>query len=364
MLVLPSECAGATAAMNTQVLVNEVPEAAMTKEHFAVKQVPAPTEADVKDGEALCEVLAIYMGAGIRISLAPHAKDWAGDGVLTARPPKAGGVMTGPPGHAVARVRHSKDPKFPVGALVTCSSGWQRFSVQRARALTLCEEGTGPLADPAHHIGVFGINGLTAYFGLFEAGKPQAGETVVVSAAASSVGHIVCQLAKSVGCRVVGIAGSDHKCDRLTKELGVDATVNYKHADFPDKLKAACPDGIGTYFDNTGGDVLQSVLLNMKTGGRIAICGVVSQYDDPMTHPSPIHSGMLLNKALTIQGFILFDYASKFEQARAHMKELILAGKLTAWQDEVQGLDKAPAAFVEQSLSSGGTHCGTTIVRV
>ena len=206
-----------------------------------MQQEPAPTAADLGDGELLCETLAFVIAAGQRAGLQGSAS-YAGAPVTD--------IVMG--GSAVARVVASKADSIPVGAIVS-SNGWQRFTVQPAKAVTMFEDGTSADGlDPAHHIGVLGGNGLTAYFGFYEIGKPKAGETVLVSGAAGSVGHLVCQcapplcspcctgmkscgrgdgccrLAKDMGCRVVGIAGSDDKCDLLKEDLGVDETVNYK----------------------------------------------------------------------------------------------------------------------------------------
>ena len=207
-----------------------------------------------------------------------------------------------------------------VGARATSSParpGWQDYSVHRARALTKVD-GDG---DPALHLGLLGTNGLTAYFGILDVGQPEAGETVVVSAAAGSVGHIVGQIAKIQGCRTVGIAGSDDKCAILTGELGFDTAVNYKAADFRDAFKAATADGIDIYFDNTGGDILGAALRRMKTHGRIVCCGVVSQYDtsDPAPGPRGI-PGLLVNNRVRMEGFLVFDFADRYDEARRAMR--------------------------------------------
>ena len=224
------------------------------------------------------------------------------------------------------------------------------------------EEGTDGL-DPVHHIGVLGGNGLTAYFGLLHIGVPKAGETVLVSGAAGSVGHLVCQLAKNVGCRVVGVAGSEDKLDLLRSDLGVDAAVNYKSGDFRKELAAACPKGIDVYFDNTGGTILQTALFNMATKGRIVCCGNVSQYDTSTPEPGPRGvPGLLVNNRVRMEGFLVSDWtAEEAKAAKRELRKMIVDGSLKPWVNEFQGLKKGPEAFVD--MLAGG-NVGTTTVRV
>ena len=216
--------------------------------------------------------------------------------------------------------------------------------------------------DPATALGVLGTNGLTAYFGLLDVGRPVAGETVVVSAAAGSVGHIVGQIAKIHGCRVVGVAGSPDKCRLLTEELGFDAAVDHRDPAFRDRFKEATPDRIDVYFDNTGGPVLESALFRMATHGRIACCGVVSQYDTSSPGPGPRGvPGLLVNNRVRMQGFLVFDYLDRYEEARRQMQQWIADGTLRPRITAFDGLEQAPQAFVE--LLNGRT-VGTTIVNV
>jgi len=212
------------------------------------------------------------------------------------------------------------------------------------------------------YLGPLGVNGLTAYFGLLRVGAPAPGETVMVSAAAGSVGHLVGQIAKIAGTRVVGVTGSDAKGDVLTRELGFDAAVNYREDDFREALKAATPDGVDVYFDNTGGPILGSALFRMNVNGRIACCGVVSQYDTDSPEPGPKGvPGLLVNKRLTMRGFLVFDFAAEYEAARAEIAGWLKDRRLKSLTDEVHGLDAAPAAFVD--LLAGG-NLGTRVVRL
>jgi hypothetical protein len=261
-------------------------------------------------------------------------------------------------GTGVARVEASRDPNFAPGDLVVGPTGWQDYAALQGRLVARAD----PSLDPALHLGALGTNGLTAYFGLLDVGRPEAGETVVVSAAAGSVGHLVGQIARLKGCRVVGVTGSAAKCRTLVDELGFDEAVSYKDDDFHERFKAATPERIDVYFDNTGGDVLGSALFRMSAHGRIVCCGAVSQYDTASPGPGPRGiPGLLVNNRVRMQGFLVFDYAYRHAEARADLRKWIEGGQLTPRTTEFEGLEQAPAAFVE--LLAGGT-LGTTIVRV
>jgi len=258
----------------------------------------------------------------------------------------------------IGEIIESNDQDYPVGRSVLTQTGWQEYSVQKKESLTLLREGI----DPSLYLGPLGINGLTAYFGLLEVGQPQAGETVMISAAAGSVGHMVGQIAKIKGCKVVGVCGSDEKCKKLTEDLGFDAAVNYKDANFRQNLKDATPDGVDVYFDNTGGMILGSALFRLNSGGRIACCGVVSQYDTSTPEPGPKGiPGLLVNKSIRMQGFLVFDYADKYDDATDNLLEWINSGQLKVLKDELDGLEKAPQGFVD--LLAGG-NIGTRIVNI
>jgi NADPH-dependent curcumin reductase CurA len=329
---------------NRQMLIASLPEGALAESDFELRSSSVP---EPGDGEVLVRTLALTIGAGQRAGLQGSAS-YAGA-------PTAGRVMGGT---GIGRVEASNDAGVGVGDLVRTDTGWQDYVVRRATSV----EKVDAAIDPAHHLGVMGTNGLTAYFGLLDVGDPQPGETVVVSAAAGSVGHVVGQVAKVLGCRVVGVAGSDEKCASLTGDLGFDAAVNYKDDDFRAAFKEATPDRIDVYFDNTGGDILGSALFRMNTHGRIVCCGVVSQYDTANPAPGPRGvPGLLVNNRVRMQGFLVFDYADRFGEARARMGEWIDAGVLVPRVTEFDGLEAAPRAFVE--LLGGGT-VGTTVVRV
>ncbi|MCY3841247.1 MAG: NADP-dependent oxidoreductase [Gammaproteobacteria bacterium] len=329
---------------NRQIVIVSLPTDKLDASHFDMRTVPMP---EPGDGEVLCRTLALTVGAGQRAGLQGSAS--------YAAAPKSGVVMGGT---AVARIDASNADGLDVGTLVTCPSGWQDYAVHKAGAVHVVEAG----GDPAHNLGVYGTNGLTAYFGLFDLGEPKAGQNVVVSAAAGSVGHIVGQMAKIAGCRVVGVAGSDEKCHLLTDDLGFDTAVNYKSPDFRQEFRDACSDGIDIYFDNTGGEVLGGALRRMKPHGRIVCCGVVSQYDTGNPAPGPRGiPGLLVNNRIRMEGFLVFDYADRYGEARTKMREWVESGKLKPLQDEFHGLEEAPRAFID--MLAGG-NVGTRIIRV
>ena len=329
---------------NRQVMIASVPSGPLQETDFALRTAPLP---ECGDGEVLCRTLALTIGAGQRAGLQGSAS-YAGA-------PSAGVVMGGT---GVARVEESRSPAFRAGDVVVAPTGWQEYSVQKSTAL----RGVDPAPDPALHLGVLGVNGLTAYFGLLDVGKPQPGDTVVVSAAAGSVGHIVGQIAKLKGCSVVGVAGSAAKCAMLTDELGFDAAIDYKEAGFRDAFKAATPRRIDVYFDNTGGDILGSALFRMNIHGRIVCCGAVSQYDTANPGPGPRGvPGLLVNNRVRMEGFLVFDYADRYEAGRQELLRWISSGALVPKVTEFAGLESAPRAFIQLL---GGSTIGTTIVRL
>ncbi|HEX7943668.1 MAG TPA: NADP-dependent oxidoreductase, partial [Phenylobacterium sp.] len=203
------------------------------------------------------------------------------------------------------------------------------------------------LNPESHLLSVFGVAGLTAYFGLREGGWPKAGETVVVSAAAGSVGSIVGQIAKIQGSRVVGITGGEAKGRWLVDELGFDAAVDYKSPEFKRQLRAACPEGIDLYFDNTGGDVFEACLFAMKMHGRIICCGAVSQYDGaaPPHGPRGV-PGLIVTKRLTLRGFIFLDFAAQNDRALADLRGWVKDGQLKVKEEIIDGLENLPGALI------------------
>ena len=329
---------------NAQVLIDSLPAGKLTADHYRFHEAPMP---EAGEGEVLVKTIAFAITAGTRAGLQGSAS-YAGA-------PTAGIVMNGT---GVGEIVASNAATYSVGDKVLAPTGWQSFSVHEASVLSKID----PAHDPVHYLGPLGVNGLTAYFGLLNVGQPSAGETVMVSAAAGSVGHLVGQIAKIKGTRVVGVCGSDAKGELLTRQLGFDTCVNYKDGGFRDSLKAATPDGVDVYFDNTGGAILGAALFRLNVGGRIACCGVVSQYDTDRPEPGPKGiPGLLINKRINMRGFLVFDYADQYAQARNEISGWLESGELKSLTDEVIGLESAPDAFVDLL---GGGNVGTRVVRL
>jgi len=219
--------------------------------------------------------------------------------------------------------------------------GWQEYFVMPASDIIKIPKDTGlPLTA---FISVLGFTGPTAYFGFLDIGKPQEGETVVVSAAAGAVGSIVCQIAKIKGCNVVGIAGSDEKCKWLKDDLGVDYVINYKKENILESLKKSCPDGIDIYFDNVGGETLDAALTLMNKFGRIPVCGLISMYNDWSSTGPRMYRNILM-KTLTVTGFLVSDYAEQFGECLESLGNWIAEGKIKFKVDVVEGIENAPTA--------------------
>jgi hypothetical protein len=263
-------------------------------------------------------------------------------------------------GAGLAQVVASNNPAYAVGDLVVGLTGWQDYAVSDGtgpEAWTVMPKGL-PIPLPAF-LGTLGVTGITAYFGLLDVGRPQAGETVVVSAAAGATGSVVGQIAKIQGCRAVGIAGSDEKCRWLTEDLGFDAAVNYKHADWKAQLAAACPQGIDINFENVGGEIMELVVSRMNRGGRVVLCGMISGYNARERLYGPYDA--ILMKRLRVQGFIILDYAHRFMEAAMQLAQWMMEGRLKNRETVVEGLENAPTA-INQLFD--GANIGKLVVRV
>ena len=329
---------------NKQVIINSLPEGKLTESKYRLVESEIP---EISSDQVLVKTISFAITAGTRAGLQGSAS-YAGA-------PTTGIVMncTG-----IGEIVKSNSEEYPIGKNVLTQTGWQEYSAQNIQSLTLLRD----TVAPSLYLGPLGINGLTAYFGLLEIGKPQEGETVMISAAAGSVGHMVGQIAKIKGCSVIGVCGSDDKCEKLINDLGFDAAVNYKDANFRQNLKEATPNGVDVYFDNTGGMILGSALFRLNSGGRIVCCGVVSQYDTSTPEPGPRGiPGLLVNKSIRMQGFLVFDFADKYEEATNDLIGWIDSGQLKVLTDELEGLEKSPQGFVD--LLAGG-NIGTRIVNI
>ncbi len=329
--------------VNRQIQLVATPEGKLGPEHFRMVEGVAPS---IGEGQVLVRTRLISLDAANRA--------WM-QGATYRSAVEAGQVMAG---GAVAEVVQSTAPGFSPGDLVFADTGWQDYAALPAKHL----QKLAPMEPLSHLLSVYGVAGLTAYSGLLECGKPKEGETVVVSAAAGSVGSLVGQIARIKGCRIVGIAGGADKCAMLTRDLGYDAAVDYKAGDLRRALKQACPDGIDVYFDNVGGDVLEACLFNMNLFGRIACCGAVSQYDGaaPPHGPRGV-PGLIVTKRLTLRGFVVMDFDDQRDKALTDLKAWVEAGRIKVFEDIIEGLENTPAALIGLLA---GQNVGKRMVRV
>ena len=288
---------------------------------------------EIRDNEIL--VRTIYF------SLDPTNRIWMSDVDQYMEPVEIGDIMRA--GGSLGVVEESNVDGVNTGEIVQggMHGGWQEYFVMPASDIIKIPKDTGlPLTA---FISVLGFTGPTAYFGFLDIGKPQAGETVVVSAAAGAVGSIVCQIAKIKGCNVVGIAGSDEKCKWLKDDLGVDHVINYKKENILESLKKSCPDGIDIYFDNVGGETLDAALTLMNKFGRIPVCGLISMYNDWSSTGPRMYRNILM-KTLTVTGFLVSDYAEQFGECLESLGQWVAEGKIKFKVDVVEGIENAPTA--------------------
>ena len=297
---------------------------------FRIEEVPMP---EPRHGEVLVKVAYL--------SLDPYQRGRMRDAASYASPVGLGEVMTG---GIVGEVVKSNNPRFKEGDIVEDRLGWQEYAIGGASSMRKVDSALAPISTAN---GVLGMPGMTAYFGLLEVGQPKPGETIVVSAASGAVGQVVGQIGKIMGCRVVGIAGGAKKCGFVKDELGFDACVDYKaEKDIDAALRAACPNGIDVYFDNVGGEISDAVLRNINFFGRVALCGSISQYNASSPPVGPRLLGTFVGKRVTLRGFIVFDFVERYPTAMRQMGEWIKAGRIKYREDIVDGIDKAPRAFI------------------
>ncbi|WP_323750751.1 NADP-dependent oxidoreductase [Marinobacter sp.] len=316
--------------------------------HLKLEESDIPA---VGDGQVL--LLTRYL------SLDPYMRGRMNDGASYASPVGLGEVMTG---EAVSEVLESRHPDLSPGDMVVGRTGWQTHSVVHADELFRIDP---ELAPPSAWLGVMGMTGFTAYVGLLEFGKPKAGETVVVSAASGAVGQIVGQIAKMEGCRVVGVAGADDKCQHVVEHYGFDACVNYKDDDFKAQLAKACPDGIDVYFENVGGKVFEAVMKLVNTFARIPVCGRIAHYNQTELPEGPDRMipfmGQILVKRLMFRGFIQSDHNELLPQFRRDMSQWLKEGKVRYQEDVVEGFENTATAF--QGLLQGRNR-GKLVIKV
>jgi len=329
---------------NRQLILQARPKGLLAPGDLQLAESPVP---ELKDGQALARVKYLSIDPTMRVWM---AVDTYLPAVALGEVMRAGGF---------AEIIESRHPDYKKGDRVTGLTGLQDYVIVDASAKRFFQKVPKiPFVSDTIFLGVLGLNGLTAFFGM-EIAQPKKGDTLVVSAAAGATGSIVGQIGKIHGCRVVGIAGSDDKCAWITKDLGFDAAINYKHADWKEKLAAATPNGIDIDFENVGGEIMLEVLNRMNLHGRVVLCGLISGYTKE--DPSMASLGTILLKRLRVQGFIILDYASRFMEAATQLGQWKMFGKLKDRETIVEGLEKAPDAI--NMLFTGG-NTGKLIVKV
>jgi len=330
---------------NRRFLLRERPSGRIGPDTFGLVEEAVP---EIGDGEAL-----VHVGW---ISLDPTNRTWINDTPTYLPPVGIGEVMRA---GGLGEVVESKNPNYRVGQLVQGLVGWQEYLVASdTQPLFPVDVAEG--VSPSAYLGALGTTGLTAWIGIRDIGKPQPGETVVVSAAAGAVGSIAGQLAKADGARVVGIAGGPQKCALLTEQLGFDAAVDYRADDWFAQLAAATPNGIDVDFENVGGKIMDAVFTRLNIGARVALCGLISGYNSADPPPGPRAFGNLLIQRATLQGFIVLDHLGRAPDAIREIAGLIAEGKLTPLETVVEGFEQLPTAI---NMLFDGKNTGKLVVK-
>ena len=320
------------------------PEGLIKETDFEWVEEPVPSLAD---GEVL--VRNIYL------SLDPANRGWMRESASYVEPVQIGDVMRG---LTIGVVEESRSQSFSKGDIVSGTIGWQDYGISTGSDLRVIRPGTLPLTA---YLGLFGQVGITAYFGLHEVGKPRAGETLVVSGAAGAVGSIVGQIGKIVGCRVVGLAGSDAKCSWLTDDLGFDAAINYRTESVARKLHKHCREGIDVIFETVGGEILDAEMMWINDFARIVICGLISGYNATYPAPGPSSFPLVLSRRARVVGFIVVDFADRYVEALEKLSEWYEEGRLKYRVDVYDGLETAPRNI---NRLFDGSHDGKLIIKV
>jgi NADPH-dependent curcumin reductase CurA len=315
---------------NRQWRLTSRPVGLVSESNFDFVEEPVP---EIGEGE--------YLVRNLYISFDPAMRGWMEDRASYIPPVQLGEVMRA---GTVGQIVESRNPSFQKGDVVQGLFGWQEYAVggKGLAQATPVPEGT-PLTWP---LGVCGITGLTAYFGLLDLGRPQAGETVLVSGAAGATGSVAAQIAKLEGCRVVGIAGGPAKCELLTDELGLDAAIDYKQGDVAARVAETCPDGVNVYFDNVGGEILDAALANLALRARVVLCGGISGYNEKEPPPGPRNLMNLVIQRGRMEGFIVLDYLSRFPEATAKLTEWVKSGRIRHYEDVQEGIENALTTFL------------------
>jgi hypothetical protein len=331
---------------NKQWVLAKRPHGMISEANWKLQEVPVPALAD---GEALVETLYL--------SCDPTQRGWMEDRPSYMPPVQIGEVMRA---GSVGRVLESRTPLLAAGDIVEGMAGWQQYAVVKPGGLF----GSGKVPaglDPKLLMGVLGVTGRTAYFGLLDLGQPKPGETVVVSGAAGATGSIAGQIARLKGCKVIGIAGGPDKCAWLTKEAHFDAAIDYKRENVGARLAQLAPQGVDVYFDNVGGDILDAVLAQIRMKARVVLCGGISAYNEVEPPPGPRNLMNLVIQRARMEGFIVIDYAARFGAAREELKRWVDAGELVHQEDIVTGIERAPEALLRLFT---GKNLGKQLIQV
>ncbi|MCY9824591.1 NADP-dependent oxidoreductase [Vibrio chagasii] len=319
---------------NRRIVLASRPVGAPTQDNFRLETVAAPT---INDGEMLLR--SVYL------SLDPYMRGRMNDAKSYADPVAIDEVMVGA---TVCQVEASNNSNYEVGEWVLAYTGWQDYGVSNGEGLI--KLGKAP-THPSYALGIMGMPGFTAYMGLLDIGQPKEGDTLVVAAATGPVGATVGQIGKLKGCRVIGVAGGQEKCQYTKEVLGFDECIDHKADDFAEQLAKVCDKGIDVYFENVGGKVFDAVMPLLNTGARIPVCGLISQYNATSLPEGPDRMsslmGTLLVKRIKMQGFIIFDdYAHRYNEFATQMTEWLSQGKMHYREHLIEGLDEAPQAFM------------------
>jgi len=326
---------------NRRVVLASRPAGWVTEDNFRIESATVPSPGE---GEVLVK--------NLWLSLDPYMRGRISEAKSYVKGVELGEVMVG---QTVGEVLESKNAKFKQGDYVLTQLGWQLYGV--SKEITKVEASRAPLS---YYLGVLGMPGMTAYFGLKELGQPKAGETVVVSAASGAVGSVVGQLAKIWGCRAVGIAGGPEKCGYVTRELGFDACVDYKAGNLHRDLKEACPKGVDVAFENVGGEILDGVLRQMNLFSRVVVCGLIAEYNATEPYGYKNMRAVLVNR-IRMQGMIVFDWKERYGEALQALAGYLAAGRLKTRESVVEGLENAPRGLI--SLLKGGNF-GKQLVKL
>ena len=333
--------------INQRFVLASRPAGMPAPENFRLESVPVP-----EPGEGQITVRVLYL------SVDPYMRGRIKDAASYAAPIEIGGMMTG---GGVGRVIASRHPRFAVGDIVAGDTGWQTHCLTDGVGFRKVDPTLAPISTS---LGVLGMPGLTAYFGLLDLGKSKAGETILVSGAAGAVGSLVGQIAKIQGCGAVGVAGADDKIRWLTGELGFDAAFNYKTVEpkeYRSTIAALCPQGVDVYFDNVGGPITDAVFPLINLRARVVICGQIHHYNDEKAAQGPRHLFHLIVKRARVEGFLVFDYADRYKEGLTQMAQWLREGKLQYREQIYEGIENTPRAFIGMLR---GENTGKMLVKV